>query len=284
METINSLDKMSFDSLFGVFNEAFRDYEVQLNKDELRTLLNRRGFVPELSFGAFIDDKMVAFTFNGIGLFNDLKTAYDTGTGTVKDYRSKGLATKIFTHSIPFLKKAGVSQYLLEVLQHNAPAVRVYQKIGFNVSREFNYFVQKTGAVKLKGKCALKALQIKQVDLSWHDSMTDCWDFMPSWQNSFDAIARKPEGFKMEGAFLDQKFAGYCIFNPESGDITQLAVNRKYRRNGIATALLEKTLKSNLHDNIKALNIQVECESLTKFLESNMIPLKGKQFEMIKTI
>jgi len=37
-----------------------------------------------------------------------------------------------------------------------------------------------------------------------------------------------------------------------------------------------------LHVNIKALNIQVECESLTKFLESNMIPLKGKQFEMIK--
>jgi len=52
METINSLEKMSFDSLFVVFNEAFRDYEVQINKDELHTLLNRRGFVPELSFGA----------------------------------------------------------------------------------------------------------------------------------------------------------------------------------------------------------------------------------------
>jgi ribosomal protein S18 acetylase RimI-like enzyme len=284
METINSLEKISFDSLFGVFNEAFRDYEVQINKDELHTLLNRRGFVPELSFGAFIEDKLVAFTFNGIGLFNDLKTAYDTGTGTVKEYRGKGLATKIFTHSIPFLKRAGVSQYLLEVLQHNTPAVRVYQKIGFNISREFNYFVQKTGEVKLIGKCALPELRIKQVDLSWHDAMTECWDFMPSWQNSFEAIARRPEGFIMEGAFLDKRFAGYCIFNPESGDITQLAVNSKYRRKGIATALLEKALKSNLHDNIKALNIQVECQSLTGFLESSMIPLKGKQFEMIKTI
>ncbi|HUW92330.1 MAG TPA: GNAT family N-acetyltransferase [Bacteroidales bacterium] len=284
MEMIKSLEKMSFDSLFDVFNEAFRDYEMQLNKDELHTLLIRRGFVPELSFGAFIEDKMVAFTFNGIGLFNSLKTAYDTGTGTVKDYRGKGLATRIFTHSIPFLKKAGVSQYLLEVLQHNTPAVNVYQKIGFNVSREFNYFVQRNEAVKLKGKCIIPDFHIKPVDLSWHEDMTECWDFMPSWQNSFEAIARNPEGFIMEGAFLKQKFAGYCIFDPESGDIAQLAVNQNYRRKGIASALLGQALKSNLHNNIKAINTQVDCESLTGFLESNMISLKGKQFEMIKTI
>jgi ribosomal protein S18 acetylase RimI-like enzyme len=131
METIKFLDKISFDSLFVAFSEAFNTYEIQVNKEELRVMLNRRGFVPELSFGAFENDKLVSFTLNGIGVFNALKTAYDTGTGTIKEYRGKGIASKIFTYSLPFLKDAGVSQYLLEVLQHNTSAVSVYKSWAF---------------------------------------------------------------------------------------------------------------------------------------------------------
>jgi len=59
------------------------------------------------------------------------------------------LATKIFEYSIPFLKKANVSQYLLEVLQHNTKAVSVYKKIGFEVSREFNYFICKNEKLQI---------------------------------------------------------------------------------------------------------------------------------------
>ena len=83
-------------------------------------------------------NKIVAFTLNGIGYFNRIPTAYDTGTGTLKNYRGKGLATKIFEYSIPYLKSANVKQYLLEVLQYNTKAVSVYRKLGFEVIREFN--------------------------------------------------------------------------------------------------------------------------------------------------
>ncbi len=94
-------------------------------------MLSRRGFVPSLSFGIFEGDKLISFTLNGIGQFNGEKTAYDTGTGTIKEYRGRGLASKIFTDSLPFLKQAGVSQYLLEVLQHNTNAVGVISKTRF---------------------------------------------------------------------------------------------------------------------------------------------------------
>ena len=152
METIKSLDTLSFGSLFTAFNEAFRDYEIQVNSEELSVMLSRRGFVPSLSFGLFEDDKLIAFTLNGIGEFNSQRTAYDTGTGTIKEYRGKGLASKIFTDSLPFLKEAGVSQYLLEVLQHNTSAVSVYRKLGFAVSREFNYFTQPGSSVSIPSK------------------------------------------------------------------------------------------------------------------------------------
>ena len=65
METIKPLNNISFSSIFSAFNKAFEDYEMQLNKDELHTMLGRRGFVPELSFGAFENEKLIAFALNG---------------------------------------------------------------------------------------------------------------------------------------------------------------------------------------------------------------------------
>lgn len=281
---IKSLKDISYDVLFEAFNEAFNDYELQLSKKELLTMLNRRGFVPDLSFGTFDGEKLVAFTFNGIGKYNGVNTAYDTGTGTLKDYRGKGLATAIFEHSIPFLKEAGVTQYLLEVLQHNTKAVSVYKNLGFNVSREFNYFVSKKNGLIQDTKDLNNICQVRPIDLSYNNRMIDFWDFMPSWQNSFEAISRKKEDFIIVGAFINQQFTGYCIFEPRSGDITQIAVNKEFRRNGIATALLNMALLSISHDSVKVINTDIECESITAFLQSKSIQLKGMQFEMIKQL
>jgi len=105
--------------LFEAFQEAFKGYEMQLTQAELLKMLHRRGFTPKLSFGAFSGEKLVSFTFNGTGSFNNILTAYDTGTGTIEEYRGKGLASRIFEYSIPHLKSAGISQYLLEAIQSN---------------------------------------------------------------------------------------------------------------------------------------------------------------------
>lgn len=284
METIKSLDSLSFESLFLAFNKSFSDYEIQINREELSVMLSRRGFVPSLSFGLFEDDNLISFTVNGIGEFNGEKTAYDTGTGTLKDFRGKGLASKIFLDSIPFLKEAGISQYLLEVLQHNTGAVSVYKKLGFTVSREFNYFTQLCSSVKIPEKNMASEYRIGELSLERRREFEHFCDFLPSWQNGFEAILRRDKDFKVLGAFKGQEIVGYCIFEPVSGDVTQIAVERKHRRRGIASALLSEALKSNRHNSVKVINTEISCESLTLFLNSCGIPLKGKQFEMIKKL
>lgn len=84
---VKSLKDIHFDVIYEAFNQAFANYEVQINKVQLQTMLKRRGFDPELSFAAFDGDKIVVFTLNGIGDFKGIRTAYDTGTGTLKEYR-----------------------------------------------------------------------------------------------------------------------------------------------------------------------------------------------------
>ena len=65
---IKSLNHTGFDELFRAFEQAFADYELQLSKSELQTMLKRRGFDPKLSFAAFDGDKIVSFTCNEISM------------------------------------------------------------------------------------------------------------------------------------------------------------------------------------------------------------------------
>ena len=284
MTSIKSLANLSIETLYGAFSDAFRDYEITLSQAELQKMMHRRGFDAALSFGAFDGDRLVSFTFNGIGLFNGVKTAYDTGTGTLAEYRGQGLAAQVFTESIPYLVSAGVEQYLLEVLQHNASAVSVYTKQGFAVSREFNYFVQSVPEIKLNEKVLPECYSIREVSLSEIGMPNHCWDFSPSWQNSFESINRKPSDFMVIGVFKGNALVGYGIIEPSSGDITQIGVDKLYRRRGVGSAILRELVKRNIHDHIKVINTEIGCEGITAFLAGNNIVAKGKQFEMIKKL
>ena len=284
MIVVKSLSNIDFDKLFEAFSLAFAEYEITLNKEELGKMLTRRGFSAELSFGAFDGGRLVSFTFNGIGTFNGIKTAYDTGTGTLKEYRGQGLASRVFNESIPSLVKAGVKQYLLEVLQDNTSAVSVYKKQGFEVSREFNYFVQDMNGLTLKPRNIPEDIVVEEISLGELESIEGWFDFSPSWQNSFEAINRKPDDFIVIGARKDKRLVAYGIIEPSTGDITQIAVEKNYRRKGIGTAILNVIVENNKYGRVKLINSEISCFSITHFLESNGISLKGKQFEMIKSL
>lgn len=283
---IKSLRNIGFDVLFEAWSRAFAEYDMQLNKRQLQSMLKRRGFNTELSFAAFEGDEIAAFTCNGIGNFKGIPTAYDTGTGTLKEYRGQGLATRIFEYSIPYLKKNGVGQYLLEVLQHNLKAVSVYKNIGFEVSREFNYFMQNSSEVRNEVKIPGIPYEIKPINIWKFDKvMPEFQDFYPSWQNSFESVRRTPEVFVSLGVFTEGRLIGYCVSEPGSGDITQIAVDRKYRRKGFGSLLFRKMVELNKYDYVKAINTEINCDvPLKSFLEAKNIPLRGKQFEMIKKI
>lgn len=284
MESIRSLEKVAQDTLFKAFQEAFKDYEMQLTRPQLLKMLHRRGFAPQLSFGAFSGEKLVSFTFNGTGSFNNQHTAYDTGTGTIEEFRGKGLASEVFEYSIPHLKSAGISQYLLEVLQHNSGAVSLYQRMGFKVSREFNYFIENRAYLSHSAQSQPPSVSLRPVGLNDRELMHSFWDHTPSWQNSFEAVERAPEDFLILGAYKENELLGYCIFEPRSGDIAQLAIAKSSRRKGIASLLLQTMLQSCESDTIKAINYETDLDCFTELMKSIGITHKGKQYEMIKQL
>jgi ribosomal protein S18 acetylase RimI-like enzyme len=282
MYKIENLSHISLQEVYMCFSQAFFDYEVQIDRSTFENMVKRRAYNPELSFGAFANGKLVSFILNGIDSFNSVITAYDTGTGTVPEHRKKGLVQQIFHHSIPFLKEAGVQQCLLEVIRHNKKAVDLYKKMGFEITRNFNYFVQSMDEIHILNITVPEEITMHEISAGEAEILTDARDFEPSWQNSFKSIERSIEDFKIAGAFSKDELAGYCIFVPASGDLTQIAVKKSFRRKGIATALFKECLKSSRHQSIKILNIEDDCDSINQFLSSLNISLRGKQYEMVK--
>ena len=59
---IKSLKETDFGTICRAFGKAFADYELQLNDTQLQAMLTRRGYLPELSFGAFDGDERASGT------------------------------------------------------------------------------------------------------------------------------------------------------------------------------------------------------------------------------
>ncbi len=281
---IRSLAHCSFDELYAGHLKAFKEYPFQWSKEALQKTIHRRGFDASLSFGAFDKDELLSFTWNGIGEFKGLPTAYDTGTGTAEEYRGKGLASQIFEHSIPFLKEDGIKQYILEVLEENEKAFSVYSKQGFEVSRKFDCFRVNSNDWILPQHLSPKHIQLKDIDLSYQKQMKPMIDFDLSWQNNFAALNKNPSDFKVIGAFEDDSLVGYGIIEPQSGDVPQLAVSKTRRRNGIGSSLLNDLKKLNKADILKVINIPSDQEEIKSFVLNNGIPKLVSQYEMLKLI
>lgn len=282
MVHIKQLSDISFEVIYEAFVNAFADYVEPFNLtfQQLKYMIERRGCNLNLSFGAFSGDELVGFTLNGIGDWNGNLTAYDTGTGIIKEFRKKGIATKILNESLPVLREHNISQYLLEVIRSNTSAFELYKKAGFKVSREFDYYSSTKDKLQIKANILNKKFSIKEiVNPNW-DLLKTFWDFAPSWQNSIDSINRKRDYFYIMGIFEKNTIVGYGIIEKTTGDIPQLGIANKSRKKGLATALVRHLIEVSEGDEIKIINTDATYGPFKKFAESINLPPGFGQYEM----
>ena len=139
---IQNLQGISEKEIITCFLKAFLDYFVTLPADfeywKKRFLAARVDW--ELSFGMFEEKHLVAFIIHGSDEHDGFLTAYNTGTGVLPSYRGKHMIDQLYKHAIPLLKKRGVEKALLEVITQNERAIKVYERIGFTITKEVNSF------------------------------------------------------------------------------------------------------------------------------------------------
>jgi len=275
------LTNVSYQKIYQAFAKAFADYPVpfDMSLEDFVFMIERRGYNPDISFGAFYNEELVGFTLNGLRKWNNVLTAYDTGTGVVKEHRKKGIAKQIFLQSIPVLKEKNIKQYLLEVMDINTPAIDLYKKMGFTETRKLDFAIVKTKEINFSKTNYLVDLEITET-LAWNLFKT-FWNENPSWQNSIESLNRKSNHFICCVAKHKDEIIGYGFIQKSNGDIPQFAVKKEFRKKGIGSLILKKLSDYSYVNEFRVINSINKDEETNEFLKKIGILKDGGQLEMI---
>ena len=210
MISYQTLEKTDAETLYRAFLEVFSDYTVpmDLSLSQFRQMLQRRGYTPEISVGAFEKEKLVGFVFNGLRGWNGKTTAYDLGTVVVAVYRRRGITSEIISHAKKQFAQKSVDQYLLEVIQSNESAVRLYTRQGFQVCRELTCYTLDRNRFRETSACKVENVGV--VDL---EPLAGFWDFLPSWQNSIASVSAVPSAFQYVIVRDGDRIVGYGMID-----------------------------------------------------------------------
>jgi len=276
MITYRLLSDDDFDSLYDCFLAAFSDYEVDMHmsRDQFRQRIVRDGVRLEMSAAAFDAERMIGFCINGVGPWQGMETAYDAGTGVVREYRGRGIGKELFAFVMPRLK--GIEQYLLEVLTTNTPAATLYRKLGFVETRRLAVFRSSETRINAPGKIAVRSVEKPEWQL-----YQSFWDGYPSWQNSIEAVERVATERSIVAAYVDDECVGYGVVFLPAANLMQLAVAHAHRRKGIGSAILAAL---ETPERLKINNIDEALTAALAFYETNGYKQVLGQYEMVKTL
>ncbi|WP_129596900.1 GNAT family N-acetyltransferase [Anaerophilus nitritogenes] len=279
-----TLKHTNIEILHQTFLSAFSDYQVKtdLSLWKFQQMLQRRGYVSCLSIGAFKNNELVGFVLNGFRNWNGNPTVYDIGTGVIGEYRKQGITSTMLLSVRELIKEKKVEQYLLEVIQSNSSAIQLYKKQGFEITRNFGCF--QLDKNKYKPITTYKVEHMDKINSTNWKQLTEFWDFTPSWQNSIDSINTVSDTFIHSIIHFDDTIVGYGIINKKTGDIPQIAVNKNYRRKGIARSIVTDLLKNTKSCRVGVLNVDDESKSTKEFLLKLGFEYTIGQYEMISRL
>jgi ribosomal protein S18 acetylase RimI-like enzyme len=265
------------------FQQAFSDYQVdmRMSRAQFDYRLLRDGIDLTKSVGAFQENELIGFCLSGVGTWEGRPTVYDAGTGVVPQHRRQGIGQEMFSFMLPRLEEAGFSQYLLEVITSNEPAVSLYRNLGFEDTRRLKVFRTMSPVQNLITRQA----DVREVVVPDWDVYQTFWDFHPSWQNSIAATERTAHENVVLETYADDRCVGYGIVSRNSGNLFQLAVDKRHRRKRwgslLLTELQHRVLTS---EPLKVNNVDdASCESVS-FYEWCGFRVVLEQYELMKTL
>jgi ribosomal protein S18 acetylase RimI-like enzyme len=270
-------------AVHSAFQQAFSDYQVdmRMSRAQFDYRLLRDGIDLSKSVGAFEENELIGFCINGVGIWDGEPTIYDAGTGVVPQRRRQGISQEMFDFMLPRLKELGDTQYLLEVLTSNQPAVNLYRKLGFSDTRRLAVFRSSMRLANLK-TCRAEVREVAVPDWDLYETF---WDVYPSWQNSVEATKRTSYENVVLEAYADHRCVAYGVVSRTSGNLFQMAVDKRHRRGRLGSLLLiELQRRVVTGEPLKVNNIDADSTDSLMFYKSSGFDLALEQYELVKTL
>lgn len=267
------------------FLTSFSDYQLSFEvnqKEFIQKFIEKLDINFQCSVAAYDNDLMVGFIFTNIGEYEGKLTAYNGGTGVLPLYRGQGLVARLYQTVFPWLKSKNVEQCLLEVLTSNKAAINAYYKVGFKKSRYFKCF-------SISEKPNYKQLKINHMEIIHMNTdnistpdwlLFDCFsDFNTSYLDNINLLRKNLHNEQVITSRIHEKIVGYAIYQ-RNGRISRLGVDKKYRRQGIGSTLIEFIYKNTTQNVLTVVNIADHAKPLIHFFKKSGFINKVNQYEL----
>ncbi len=273
---INTLKGVKTKDILHVFNESFSDYFIpfHLTEEQLESKMFADKVHLNLSVGVFENGNLIAFILHGFDTINNEKVLYNGGTGVIPKKRGSGLTKQMYRFVLPILKEKGIDKLFLEVISENIQAIKSYKNSEFKIERELLCYKGEIHIPNTNDNVEIKKLH----EYNW-DLLESFWDIAPTWQNSKNVINEIRDHTVSFSASIQNQLVGYVIFNPKSKRLLQVAVDKNFRKNKIASTLLSKLIKD-YGNTLSIINVDKRSKSAHHFLTQIGFTKNLEQLEM----
>ena len=267
-----NLEHVSLRDISRCLNASFSDYAipVRLNEEELSGLFLASGIDRSLSFGAFFEGQMVGCMLNSRGIYQGYPAAFDVATGVVPEHRGKQVFAGLFALARQTMKQYQIQRYYLEVLQQNTPAISLYQRYGFFITREFVVF---SGSASSESQfpegvqyTALSAFVFPKADGIHRNE--------PSYEHADSLLHLCPDLYDV--AYIKkQNISAWCVFEKSTGQILQFGWDCIQDLQEIVQWLLAR------YPSVTVKNIDSTERQLVDMMVSLPFRMVARQYEMV---
>lgn len=270
---LNTLRHTPVKTLATVFGKAFEDYAVpmQLTEEQMTNKINAESIDLSISVGAFDNGDLCGFILFGLDDVDGIKTMWDGGTGVLPEYRGQQLTQQMFEYILPIVKKEGVKRILLEVLEGNQSAYRIYESLGFSTTRKLLAY---TGVPEVTAANH----KIEVIKPYTPGDLPAMGDWQPAWQQMNNRVAGWGDAITTIGIRDNKLVVAYAHFDASRKRVFQFGVAEEYRRSGMGTALFN--YMAQMGTPLSVVNVDEQLTEARAFLEAIGINYFMSQYEM----
>ncbi|WP_170415461.1 GNAT family N-acetyltransferase [Ruegeria atlantica] len=266
---IKTAEHVSDDVLRRAMNTAFSDYAVpmELSGRAFALMMQQRRLSRAASRVAIIGGDVVAIWLMSVRG----RRAYLISSGTCPEFRRQGLARQLGQDCLVGLINEHITNFQTEVLTSNKRAFDLYAALGTAITRQLECYelpslpgsprhdVRQSPWAEVKGEAHTLA------------------EVLPSWQNSFGAIAAIANDVKCWTVSDARGLAGYAVVAPETRTLVQIGVRKDRRCEGVAQSLIKACHPG---DKLHLLNVDAQSEEFRAFLQAIGAEPTVSQFEL----
>lgn len=253
---IRTLTGIPVEKIHEAFLDAFSEYEVKLDMplEKLVEMMKTRDLNPDYSVGCFDGALLVGFILTGYREIDRQKVCYDGGTGVIKAYQRKGIGEMMLKELLLILHEKKIDRFVLEVLENNTPAIKLYEKHGFAKTRKLKCFEMVKHELRPVPDRGFGITVTNPARIIQNETLYQLYP--PTWQNEIQSVLNVRESYTCISLSCSGKILGFGFIHKTKGDIPQIGVLEEWKNRGLEMHLMAELARHTTSEKLIILNVE----------------------------